>query len=385
VNAMNVIDAMIDLGMEAWLDKPYRWKDVGDYLGKTANAARKEYRRFTQRADREGVPVQSFVTQENNYLEDVMTPQRFLDRIEGSETLELKGGRVSYWTQNGKENFSVRAQVQPKTLSIADFTEAIIEGVNSASIPVPERHETEAPLMGVVSLYDLHIERTPVSIEYILGALENYLHPYKDDIVEIVFPVGNDLGNTDNVQGTTTKGTPQENLMSIKEGIWARVNLITSVIDYLAANFEKVVVPMVPGNHDEYGTYWLGTALEQRYRDNASVVIMPADYRQYYRWGGNAFMFYHGEMRFDPALVFVSEAPEVFAGAKHIEIHTGHFHKTGASYQLINESYGIIKRTMPSLAKGDTWHRQMGFVGNNRGFQVNLYKFEGGVKCMTTL
>ena len=88
MNAMNVIDAMIDLGMEAWLDKPYRWKDVGDYLGKTANAARKEYRRFTQRADREGVPVQSFVTQENNYLEDVMTPQRFLDRIEGSETLE---------------------------------------------------------------------------------------------------------------------------------------------------------------------------------------------------------------------------------------------------------------------------------------------------------
>lgn len=385
---MNVIDAMIDLGMEAWLGKPYRWKDVGDYLGKTDNAARKQYRRFTQRAAREGVPVETLATK-NRYDEsigDAMSPETLLQRVPGTGDLELTGGRLSVWTQGDKVNYSVRAQVKPKQLPPEDFVAAIVAGVNAAVIPTPNaKDRTSEPLSAVISLYDVHVEeKDTIPVEYILGELEKYLAPYRAQITEVIIPIGNDLGNFDNMGGLTTSGTPQENRMSIADGVAARVSLVTSVIDYLITNYGRVTIPLVPGNHDRFSTIWLGHALSQRYRDIPSVTVMHSQYRQYVSSGGNGFMFYHGEIKYDPVPIFATEAPEIYAKANHREIHTGHVHKLGTTYQPVTDKYGVIRRFMPSLAEGGEWNRLMGF-GSTRGFQVNLYKLKGGVKCMTIL
>ena len=382
---MNVIEAMKNLGQEAWLGKQYRWVDIGAEMEVSANAARKQWQRIRAKASADGVSIKDYVDGLGD-VEDENTIPNILDLLNSDPRFAVSGGRVGIWTQGDKTNYTVRANLAPAKPSPEDIMAAIVEGVNAATLPVPKELPPAAnPLMAVISLYDVHLERTPdISVEEILGKLEQFLGPYSNRIEEVVFPVGNDLGNSDNVQGTTTKGTPQQNIMGIQEGISARVRLVAEIIDYLASRFPKVIVPMVPGNHDQYSTLWLAQALQQRYRQTKHVFVSDANYRQYRRWRDVAIMYHHGETRYDPINVFLSEAPDVLLGADWVEIHSGHFHGRKETVRLVSENFGVLSRTMPSLADQDEWHKYMGFGGNNRGFQVNVYK-EGGVECMTTL
>ena len=382
---MNVIEAMKNLGQEAWLGKQYRWADIGAEMDVSANAARKQWQRIRAKASADGISIKDYVDGLGD-VEGENTIPNILDLLNSDPRFAVSGGRVGIWTQGDKTNYTVRANLAPVKPSLEDIKASIVEGVNAATIPSPKSIPSgDAPLMAVVSFYDLHLERTQdFTVEDVLGRLEQFLLPYSYDIEEIVLPMGNDFGNTDNKQATTTRGTPQENILGVKEGIVARVKLAAEIIDYLASMYPRVVIPMVPGNHDEYSTAWLAQALQQRYRNTDHVLVKDVNYRQYHRWRDVGFMFHHGDVKYDPVLVFISEAPEVYAGANWVEVHSGHFHKRAEAVRVVTENFGVIYRTMPSLATSDEWHKLMGFVGNKRGFQVNVY-MEGGVKCMTTL
>ncbi len=68
-------------------------------------------------------------------------------------------------------------------------------------------------------------------------------------IEKVLFIVGNDLLHTDNPNGTTTRGTPQDVDGRFHKTFWKTREMITRAIDRLR-EIAPVNVLMVPGNHD---------------------------------------------------------------------------------------------------------------------------------------
>ena len=184
---------------------------------------------------------------------------------------------------------------------------------------------------------------------------------YKYD--KIVLVVGNDLLNSDNEQGTTTKGTYVSTDGRYQKTFVTVRKTITEAIEILRL-IAPVEVVMVSGNHDNLGVWHLGDSLECLYANDSAVQINnDPTARKYVRFGNVFLMFTHGDKgkREDYPLLMATERPKDFGETKFREIHTGHIHQT-----KLQEWHGVRVRILPSLSPPDAWHSENGFTGMQR-------------------
>ena len=182
----------------------------------------------------------------------------------------------------------------------------------------------------------------------------------------ILFPVGNDFFNTDNLEGTTTKGTPQD-----EEGRWqasfiAGRKLIVEAIESCRAVAE-VRVCLVEGNHDQQRILYLGEVLAAWFRHAPDVTVDHAPtQRKYVRWHRNLIGLTHGcsEPHANLPLVMATERAADWAATAHREWQLGHFHARAKKvYQPVTDQQGVLVRIIPSISAGDAWHRSKGYQG----------------------
>ncbi|MEQ2006984.1 MAG: hypothetical protein ABMA26_09300 [Limisphaerales bacterium] len=182
----------------------------------------------------------------------------------------------------------------------------------------------------------------------------------------ILFPVGNDFFNTDNLEGTTTKGTPQD-----EEGRWqasfiAGRKLIVEAIESCRAVAE-VRVCLVEGNHDQQRILYLGEVLAAWFRHAPDVTVDHAPtQRKYVRWHHNLIGLTHGcaEPHANLPLIMATERAADWAAAAHREWQLGHLHARAKKvYQPMTDQQGVLVRIIPSLSAGDAWHRSKGYQG----------------------
>ena len=86
----------------------------------------------------------------------------------------------------------------------------------------------------------------------------------------------------------------------------------------------------------------------------------------------------HGDekTRKDLDRVFAAEFHD-FASALHREVHMGHLH-----HEKSVDHYGVTTRSMPSAARTDKWHRETGFVGARKVFQLFEWEADRGVSSV---
>lgn len=207
-----------------------------------------------------------------------------------------------------------------------------------------------------------------------LEAIIERSRAYKFD--EILFVVGNDLFNSDNMEGETTKGTKVTTDIRYHKTFSRVRTAVVKAIERLR-EIAPVRVVMVYGNHDQLASWHLGDSLQCYFHKYTDVTIdnVPR-YRKYIQYGNVMLMFTHGDKgkRQDYPLLMATEQPEMFGATKFREAHTGHTHMT-----KLDEQHGVRVRVLPALCPPDDWHSENGFVGNLRNAEGYIWNKEEGL------
>ena len=252
------------------------------------------------------------------------------------------------------------------------------------------RHIPTSTKMLEISIPDLHAGKlawaketghqnydTRIAVEMFGTALEALIERSGGHTFDhIVFPIGNDLLNADNLENSTTKGTVQDTDARFQRTFGIVRRMVSSAIERLRA-VAPVYVLMVPGNHDKLSVWHLGDSLECLFHATKDVTIDNAPtMRKYHEFGKIMLMFTHGDKgkRQDYPLLMATEQAEMFGRTKHREAHTGHSHKTKTE-----EIHGVKVRISPALCAPDAWHAENAFVGNARAAEAFVWDSDEGL------
>jgi len=250
--------------------------------------------------------------------------------------------------------------------------------------------EKSSGLMLEINIPDLHVGKlawgvetggpnydVKIAEETFNRALETLLSRtsgYKFD--EILFVIGNDLLNSDDVEGRTTSGTYVSTDARYHKTFAATRTMIIKATARLKQIAPVKIFP-VYGNHDRLSAWHLADSVEMFFSgdDSISVDNRPRA-RKYHSFGKVMLCFTHGDKgkKSDYPLVMATEEPEMFGKSVFRECHTGHTHMT-----RLDEQHGVRVRVLPALCPADDWHSQHAFVGNKRSAEAYVWDKEEGL------
>jgi hypothetical protein len=196
---------------------------------------------------------------------------------------------------------------------------------------------------------------------------------------KIVFVIGNDLLNADNIQATTTRGTPQVNDTRYHKAFEDVRNMKIAAIEKFRTLCPVEVITL-PGNHDRLASWHLGDSIKMLYCKTQDVTVdTSALPRKYMKWGDCGLCWTHGDeiKRPDLPLTFASEQREMWGSTKYNEIHLGHLHQT-----QVQEFHGVRVRILPVLCKVNEWENSKGYTGNIRCAQAYVWNKTNGLKAI---
>lgn len=237
---------------------------------------------------------------------------------------------------------------------------------------VPLRPKTNSGLMLEVPIVDLHLAKLAWEPEtgenYDSKIAEKRFMEVIYDVVErsrnrefeqIIFPIGNDFFNFDDIAGNTTRGTAQDNDSRWQKMFLKGNELLIRAIDILA-QLAPVKVFQIPGNHDTQTSFYAIVNLASYFRNDENVTVdTDPKTRKYVEFGKNLIGFTHGDK--ENKRIFGNmqvEAPEAWGRTLYREWHTGHLHS-----EQVKEEFGVKVRRLSSVTATDSWHASLGYVG----------------------
>lgn len=275
-------------------------------------------------------------------------------------------------------------------------TQEVVEGMIAAAfaerrpLPVVRRRPTgvDPELLHALVIADTHIGKyawgretgwgdydTEIAIRCLRDAASDLLDrsTHRRPGRRAIWLLG-DILHVDTLQGTTTRGTPQDRDSRLPKLIEEGIAVLFDIIDGAAMDVPVEVV-LVPGNHDHVLSWALQRLLVERYRTEDRVTVdQTYTQRKYARWGQCLFGLTHGDRaRKKLPQLMARERPVDWGETRLREIHTGHLHET-AAIQTID---GVITRTAPSLSAADAWHAHEGYVGSLRAMEGFYYHAAG--------
>ena len=203
--------------------------------------------------------------------------------------------------------------------------------------------------------YDYKIVKK--NFEYIINDVITK-SPYKD-YEKVCFVVGNDLFNSDNYEGNTTKGTKQVNDVRPQKMFDKIEEMVIWGIDALRTGFPNSPIEtiLVPGNHDRLVSYYLSKCIYAWFRKDTTVKVdISPKLHKGFAYGDTAILLTHGERELKNVDWVYKEFRPLIGKTKVTEIHAGHKHRL-----IVEEKNGIITRNNPSPAMLDNWSYEQGY------------------------
>jgi len=232
----------------------------------------------------------------------------------------------------------------------------------------------------VVALYDVHYGRRGTdgsghldTERTVMRTIQNLCNKFENNRPsQIILPIGQDFLNADNIQGATTKGTPQENSLSWHEMLAGGLALAIRVVDALCA-YAPVKIIYNEGNHDRVLSYAVVKALEQRY-ENCPFVTVDTDLhpRKYILVKNTLIGLSHGSEESNLSTTMQVEAPREWGESTHRYWFIGHLH-----HFAVSEKDGVVMIQCPALTMADEWTRRRGFVGADIGMVCGMVGEDG--------
>lgn len=335
----------------------------------------------------------------------------YLDKYEVNkwDTTSWKSGEP-----DTHQNFSVKGTLKRKEKEIKSklALEVFSEGIKNYKPPVfdvneinvlSKKHNNENNLLEI-SIFDLHLGKlgwagetgenydSKIASERFINSIKELLyrasgHSYN----RILFPVGSDFFNSDNLFNTTTRGTPQDEDLRWQKTFDIGVKLIKDAIHLLKHTGKPIDVLIIPGNHDFERSFYLGAAIGCCFEGDDMVnVIRDASPRKYYNFGSVLLGFTHGSEEKEsslPMLMATEEASrDYWSNSKFREWHIGHIHrKRKVDYtileknKVLTEDLGVTVRYLSSLTGTEEWHHRKGFVSQIKAAEAFIWNHDRGL------
>lgn len=394
-----LIGVVLENGFEPWLNNA-NWNAVAEIMELTPGIVRGQYRRLLSWLMDNGMTIEDYIDDVGNEMATYKSTKINIEEKEAttfeqlikatginSDIFEVEKGSI--W--GSIYNMSASFRFKRRTLPTKKQADVLIESLKKyvpKQIPLA-RKNADGKHVAVISLYDIQLGRlgkfgnkgTEYNIEKYFEVLDQLMQPISSyNLDEIVFVLGNDFADTDNMFNTTTKGTPQPQDLHWKHSIDKQCDVARETIDRLRS-IASVRVILVGGNHDMYSNFWLGKYVEAVYEHAEDVSIDNEEkYRKFYRYGNTSIMFTHGNEEKATALpaIFMKEGGTYYAEAPYNEVHMGHYHQRSDKWQVLTEEYGVYIRVLPSLSPSSDWEDLKAFILHNRAGIAHVYHTDKG-------
>jgi hypothetical protein len=197
---------------------------------------------------------------------------------------------------------------------------------------------------------------------------------------QVLYVIGNDMLNADDLEGRTTSGTQVTNDARYhKVFSVVRTTVIWAIEELRKIAPVKVVV--VSGNHDVLSSWHVGDSIQCYFHAYKDVIVDNSPrQRKYHEFGNVLLGFTHGDKGTldDYPLLMATEQSVAFGRTKFREMHTGHLHKT-----KLDEKHGVRVRILPALTPADDWHSENTYVGNLRNAEAYTWNKREGLTSIT--
>lgn len=283
----------------------------------------------------------------------------------------------SYWSKqksNGKFTSSVfatliKAEDNPEDFQ-KSFREFLSEFKPSKSIVKRSATLKKSKVALILPKQDAHfnkfdisgdndiLERFKISSNAVLSMLEKAVAT--NNLEQVVYIVGSDQFNSE-WTSLTTKGTPQQNILSYQDAFTSICNHEVEIINTLLHYSEKVKVVFVPGNHDEFVGWHLINWLESYFREDSTIEFDSSTLNtKYIKYNDSAIMINHGDdiKAKELAYKFPIGFKEHWSSCNNYYIFTGDKHT-----ELSLDIHGIKFYQVPQLSSAKSkWDDKKGYI-----------------------
>lgn len=391
---MKDIEQMREQGMS--------WSQIGAALGTTKDGARNRWRRAKQKGWFMNQIPDNLYDYRVKSLDDLMTATDVdLTKYDVSSYKVNKWEMGAVIREEGEEPrivtepmWQVKATLVPKISPQVEFAQALMEEAMAHRPTRIERTlQSKTGKLLEISIADLHAGKyawcdetgedydTDIALTRFENACKDLLSR-ATDVERILFVVGNDLMHVDSPRNETYAGTTMDVDTRFQRTYRMVLKALIRCIN-LCIGIAPTDVLIVPGNHDKTATWTLGEALSCWYKESDVKIINTSSPNKYYQWGKVMLGFHHGDIKAERLpLIMAQDQPQMWAETRYREIHLGHWHKNKATQWVgTDEHTGVIVRVLPSLSGTDAWHRQQGFVGNNKQAVAFLWDRDHGLQA----
>jgi hypothetical protein len=305
---------------------------------------------------------------------------------------------VTSWKKENPEtiqNFQVKARLEKDVqLSEAiDIQKIFADMAQTYKPPIlnvtPKlQKKSEENNLLEISIFDLHFGKLAwhgetgedydikIASKRFINAIETLLrHASGFPITRILFPVGNDFFNSDNMFDTTSHQTSQDEDVRWQKTFTVGVKLLVDGINILKQIGVPIDIIVIPGNHDFERSYYMGSYLEAWFNGDEQVCVNnDALPRKYYKHGNVLLGFTHGSEEKENSLPLLMasdiESKPYWSNTLYHEFHIGHIHRKKDikftvldKAKVLSEDLGVTVRYLSSLTGTDQWHFSKGFIG----------------------
>lgn len=396
----------IDYMIDNYIPGQVNWREVGNKFDCEPEQARKTWLSYRQKTgmvnQNEEIEGENVMTEMQEDLKTGKAEVTFknIEKLEDLEQLidkekwDIAKYVQNYW--NGK--YQVKAWLEPKKPKESELITNILQNYQSTWTGVPNATKivnniwTDDSLL-VINLNDLHLDKRDMENSTIETNISNYFKVleylvmkayHSAKIEKILFVVGNDVFNTDNIHDQTTGGTPQRCNTTWNDAYEKVFDAMVKSIQYLSEFAEKGVhVVLVQGNHDRTKSYYMAHGLEAFFKNDPTVSFdRSSNINKSYVYGNTFLGFNHGNNLNDKLpLAFAQEFYQDWGKCKYHDIIISDKHHNNEKVfktQTQNDgSQGVKLRILPSLSKPDRWHDDNLYRSRQSGIAL-LYDKERG-------
>lgn len=310
---------------------------------------------------------------------------------------ELTSAKNSIWNMSSKNNttktlYSSKISVKPlETYNIWNetdirelFKQLELSNKNVCINTGKQQQYNNSDDILIIPIADLHYglvcDPYITGNAYDLDIAESLYYYTLNDIIKrtkekkfkkILFVLGNDAINFDNIHGTTTAGTPQDMASDWFNIVKKSTQLFINGINMLK-NIAPVDVHYVVSNHDLHSMFGIMQVIKTWFKDSTNVKIiddspMP---RKYYKIGKTLLCLSH-DIRVKDALKLVTtEAKDFWSNSEHMICLLAHKHQ---AMQYEKHGYLEIYR-LPTISGMSRWSINQGYIQTeykNQSFIIN--------------
>ncbi|MFZ1741880.1 MAG: hypothetical protein WAT93_03445 [Pontixanthobacter sp.] len=155
----------------------------------------------------------------------------------------------------------------------------------------------------------------------------------------------------------------------------AGVHLFRDCVSLALKRHERVIVHVIPGNHDDHSSAMLSVGMEMAFSDEPRVEVDMSPSRIWCRRFGEVLIAAaHGDMAKPadlPGAIAANYAPD-WGASKYRQIFTGHIH-----HQTRLEKWGAVVESMSTLAAKDSHAAGMGYSSQRSACAVTFHTRRG--------